>query len=135
MIYGKRGAWIWGACALGVLLSFVQVSATAPTDIRVNAMKSVFDADAANIGDPHPSIVAAGMLRATRHAPIYRRVQNEGALLAHRDDGERRISRYSILCRVTHSADRAFVFTTLSCSGVFLMACGARKGWMRTRTG
>ena len=29
MIYGKRGAWILGACALGVLLSFVQVSATA----------------------------------------------------------------------------------------------------------
>lgn len=62
-----------------MLLSIVQVSATAPTDIRVNAMKSVFDADATNIGDPHRSIVAAGMLRATRRAPIYRRVQNEGA--------------------------------------------------------
>lgn len=79
MSFGRRDAWILGACALGILLSFVQVRATAPTDIRVNAMKSVFDADRTNIGDPGPSIAAARMLRTTRHAPIYRNVKSEGA--------------------------------------------------------
>jgi len=79
MSVSQRGAWTLGACVLGVLLSFVQVRATALTDIRVDAMKGVFNGDRTNIGDPGPSIAAARLLRATRHASIYRNVNSEGA--------------------------------------------------------
>lgn len=76
---GRRGTWVLGACALGVLLSFVQVGATAPADIRIHAMKSVFNGDRTNLGDPGPSLAAARLLQETPHAPIYQNVGSEGA--------------------------------------------------------
>jgi len=36
------------------------------------------------------------------------------ALLAHREDDERRISRYSMLCRLGREPERAFEVTMLS---------------------
>jgi cytochrome c-type biogenesis protein CcmH/NrfF len=57
------------------------------------------------------------------------------ALLAHQAHRKRRIARYQMLCRVTHSADRAFEFAMLSpfCPGKTLNSCPSPKAgeWRR----
>ena len=68
---------------------------------------------------PHPVAhsCAAQTSKASDRVRGDRRVlgdRSEGTLLAHQAHRKRRIARYQMLCRVTHSADRAFEFAMLS---------------------
>ncbi len=76
----RAGATLFVTLALSIVaLSFVQVRLSAQPDIRLTAMRAVFDASLTNLGDPAPSIVAARRLRQDHRASIYDAGRTAGA--------------------------------------------------------
>ena len=66
-------------CMVGIGLSFGQVWLTPRPDIRVNAIKSLYDHRYGNLGDPWPAILAARQLSQNPRALIYNDRQVAGA--------------------------------------------------------
>jgi hypothetical protein len=58
-------------CVMGLGVSFAQPSCATGRDIRFEAARCLFDGQRTYVGDPWPSVVAAGRLAANRRARVY----------------------------------------------------------------